>query len=82
MCQLPKNNLETNMHLQTSRSLNRVKQDMLLFPKNVHAQHYYASKGKMKVKKAADKSMMSNLVRVKRKKLPYCHHELFLLLKP
>jgi hypothetical protein len=52
---------------------------MLLFPKNVHAQHYYASKGKMKVKKTANKSMMSNLVWVKRKNFPiaamssFCH---------
>jgi hypothetical protein len=43
---------------------------MLLFPKNVHAQHYYASKGKMKVKKTTDKSMTSNLMTVKRKSFP------------
>jgi hypothetical protein len=67
---IAKKNLETNIHLQTSKSLNRVKQDMLLFPKNVHAQHYYASKGKMKVKKVAYKSMMNNLVWVKRKNFP------------
>jgi hypothetical protein len=67
MCQSPKNNIETNIHLQTSRNFNRVKQDMLLFTKIVHAQHYYTSKGKMKVKKVADKSMMSNLMWVKRK---------------
>jgi hypothetical protein len=62
MCQSQKNNIKTNMHLQTSRSFNRVKQENLLFPKIVHAQHYYASKGKMKVKKTANKSMISNLV--------------------
>ncbi len=39
-----------NQYPLASRSFNRVKQDTLLFPKNVHAQHYYASKGKMKVK--------------------------------
>jgi hypothetical protein len=39
---------------------------MLLVAKIVHAQHYCASNGKMKVKKVADKSMMSDLVWVKR----------------
>jgi hypothetical protein len=61
-----KNNIETNIHLQTSRSLNRVKQNMLLIPKTVRAQHCYASKGKMKVKWVVDKNMMNNLVWVKR----------------
>jgi hypothetical protein len=40
--------------------------DMLLVPKIVHVQHRYASNGKMKVKKATNKSMMNNLVWVKR----------------
>jgi hypothetical protein len=52
--------------MQTLRSLNKVKQDMLLVPKIVHAQHHCVSKGKMKVKKIADKSMMNDLVWVKR----------------
>ncbi len=63
------NNIETNIHLQTSRSLNRVKQYMLLVLKTIHAQHCCALNGKMKVKKVADKSMMSNLVQVKRHSL-------------
>jgi hypothetical protein len=50
------NNRKTNIHLQTSRNLNRVKQDMLLILKTIHAQHCCASKGKMKVKKVANKS--------------------------
>jgi hypothetical protein len=41
---------------------------MLLIPKIVHAQHCSASNGKMEVKKA--KSMMSDLVWVKRQILP------------
>jgi hypothetical protein len=45
------NNIETNINMKTSRSLNRVKQDMVLVPKTVHAQHYCASNGKMKMKK-------------------------------
>ncbi len=56
------NSIKTNIHLQPSRSLNRVKQDMPLVPKIVHAQHCYALKGKMKVKWAVDKSMMNDLV--------------------
>jgi len=32
---ITKNSIETNIHLQTSRSLNRVKQDMLLVPKTI-----------------------------------------------
>jgi hypothetical protein len=48
------NDIETNIHLQTLRSLNRVKQDMVLVLKIVHAQHYCASNGKMKVKKIAE----------------------------
>jgi hypothetical protein len=43
---------------------------MLLVPKIVHAQHCCALNGKMKVKKIADKSMMSNLMWVKREILP------------
>ncbi len=39
---------------------------MLLIPKTIHAQHYCVSKGKMKVKKVANKSMMNDLVWVKR----------------
>jgi hypothetical protein len=61
-----KNNIETNIHLQTSRSLNRIKQDVLLVPKTFHAQHCCASNEKMKVKKVVDKSMMNNLMWVKR----------------
>jgi len=61
-----KNNIETNIHLQTSRSLNRVKQDMLLVLKTIHAQQCCALKGKMKVKKSTYKSMMNYLVWVKR----------------
>jgi hypothetical protein len=64
------NNIKTNIHLQTSRSLNRVKQDMLLVPKTVHAQHCCALKGKMKVKKVVDKNMMNDLVWVKRYNFP------------
>jgi hypothetical protein len=37
------------MHLQTSKSLNTVKLDMIPIPKIVDAQHYCASNGKMKV---------------------------------
>jgi hypothetical protein len=40
--------------------------DMLLVPKIVHVQHCYVSNGKMKVKKVANKSMMNDLVWVKR----------------
>jgi hypothetical protein len=65
MCQ----SLKTNIHLQTSRSLNGVKQNMLVVPKTIHAQHCCALKGKMKVKKVVDKSMMSDLVWVKRQSL-------------
>jgi hypothetical protein len=65
MCQLLENSVETNTHLQTSRSFNKVKQDMLLVPETIRAQHRCASKGKMKVKKVVDKSMMSDLVWVK-----------------
>jgi hypothetical protein len=36
---ITRNNIKTNIHLQTSRSLNRIKQDMLLVPKTIHAQH-------------------------------------------
>jgi hypothetical protein len=39
---------------------------MLLIPKIVHAQHSYASNGKMKMKKTIDKSMVSDLAWVKR----------------
>jgi hypothetical protein len=39
---------------------------MLLILKTIHAQHCCASKGKMKVKKIANKSMMNDLVWVKR----------------
>ncbi len=39
---------------------------MLLIPMTIHAQHCCASKGKMKVKKVANKSMMINLMWVKR----------------
>ncbi len=60
------NSIETNIHLQTSRSLNRVKQDMPLVPKTVHAQHCYALKGKMKVKWVVDKNMMNDLMWVKK----------------
>jgi hypothetical protein len=67
---IAKNNIETNLHLQTSRSLDRVKQDMLLVPKTVHAQQCCASNGKMKVKKATNKNMMSDLMWVKRQSLP------------
>jgi hypothetical protein len=67
---IAKNNIETNIHLQTSRSLDRVKQDMLLITKTIHAQHCCASNGKMKVKKVADKYMMNDLVWVKRQNLP------------
>jgi hypothetical protein len=55
--------------MHTSRSLNKVKQDMLLVPKSIHAQHCCASNGKMKVKKVADKSMMSDLAWAKRQNL-------------
>ncbi len=61
-----RNNIETNIQLQPSRSLNKVKQDMLLVPKIVHVEHCYVSKGKMKVKKTTDKNMMNILVWVKR----------------
>ncbi len=61
-----RNNIKTKIHLQTLRNLNRIKQDMLLVPKTIHAQHYYALNGKMKVKKITDKSLMSDLLWVKR----------------
>ncbi len=82
---IAKNNIKTNIHLQTSRNLNRVKQDMLLVPKIVHAQHCYVSKGKMKMKWATDKSMMSDLVRVKRQSFfrvamsSFCYQNLTLI---
>ncbi len=62
------NSIETNIHLQTLRNLNRVKQDMLLVPKTVHVQHCCVLNGKMKMKmkKVVDKSMMSVLLWVKR----------------
>jgi len=63
---IAKNSIKTNIHLQTSRGLNRVKQDMLLVPKIVHTQHYCVSKGKLKVKWVINKSMMNYLVWVKR----------------
>jgi hypothetical protein len=63
---IAKNSIKTNIHLQTLRSFNRVKQDMLLVPKIVHAQHCCDSKGKMKMKWVAYKSMTSDLVWVKR----------------
>jgi hypothetical protein len=47
-----------------------VKQDMLLVPKIVHAQHCCDSKGKMKVKWVIDKNMMNNLVWVKKHNFP------------
>jgi hypothetical protein len=37
---------------------------MLLVPKIIHAQHYCASNGKMKMKKTIDKSMMSDILRI------------------
>jgi hypothetical protein len=58
--------LKINIHLQTLRSFNKVKQNMLLVPKTVHAQHCCVSKGKMKVKKIVDKNMMNDVVWVKR----------------
>ncbi len=80
---IAKNNIETNIHLQTSRSLDRVKQDMLLVTKTIHAQPCCASNGKMKVKKVADKYVHDERSSVGEKtKLTYRHHELFLLLKP
>jgi hypothetical protein len=67
---ITRNNIKTNIHLQTSRNLNRVKQDMLLVPKTVHAQHCCDLKRKLKVKKAVDKNMMNDLVWVKRLNFP------------
>jgi hypothetical protein len=55
--------------MHTSRSLSRVKQDMLLVLKIVYAQRCCASNGEMKMKKVANKSMMSDLVWVKRQSL-------------
>ncbi len=52
--------------MQTSRSFNRVKQDTLLIPNTIHAQHCCDLNEKMKVKKIVDKSMMSDLMCVKR----------------
>jgi hypothetical protein len=43
---------------------------MLLVFKIVHAQHYCALKGKMKMKKVTDKNMMNDLVWVKRHSFP------------
>jgi len=65
MCQSPKK-YKTNIHMQTSRSFNRVKQDTLLIPNTIHAQHCCDLNEKMKVKKIVDKSMMSDLMCVKR----------------
>jgi hypothetical protein len=64
------NNIKTNIHLQTSRSLNKMKQNMLFVPKIVPAQHYCDLNGKMKVKWVVDKSMMNDLVWVKRQSFP------------
>jgi hypothetical protein len=55
---------------------------MLLVPKTIHAQHYCALNGKMKVKKAVDKSKMSDLVWVKRQSLLSIVMNSFMLLKP
>jgi hypothetical protein len=63
---IAKKTKKTSSHLQTLRSFNNVKQDILLVPKTIHAQHCCASKGKMKVKKIANKNMMNDLVWVKR----------------
>jgi hypothetical protein len=57
------NNIETNIHLQTSRNLNKVKQDVLPIP----TQHCCASNGKLKVKKTANKNMMNDLAGEKTK---------------
>jgi hypothetical protein len=67
---IARNDIETNIHLQTSRSFKRVKHDMLMVPKIVHAQHCCASKGKMKVKWTAYKNMMNELVWVQRQSFP------------
>ncbi len=58
------------MNLQTTRSLDKVKQDMLQVPKSVHAQQCCALKGKMKVKKTVNKIMIRDLVGVKRQRFP------------
>jgi hypothetical protein len=63
---IARNNIKTDIHLHTSRSLNKVKLDMLLVPKTIHAQHCCASNGKMKVKKTIDNNMMNDLVWMKR----------------
>jgi hypothetical protein len=63
---LPENKIKINTHLQTLRNLNKVKQDMLLVPKTIHAEHCCVLKRKMKVKKIVNKSMMNNLVWLKR----------------
>jgi hypothetical protein len=52
--------------MQTTTSFNKVKQHMLLVPKTIHAQQCCVLKGKMKVKKVANKRMMNDLVWLKR----------------
>jgi hypothetical protein len=67
---MAKNSIKTNIQVQTSKSLNRVKQDMLLVPKTIRAQYCCTSSGKMKAKKVTNKSMMDDLVLVKRQSFP------------
>jgi hypothetical protein len=59
-----------------------VKQNMLLVPKIIHAQHCCASKGKMKMKKVVDKSMMKDLVWVKKQNFPSAAMSSFCYQKP
>jgi hypothetical protein len=59
---IARNNVKTDIHLQTSKNLNRAKQDVLL----VHAQHYCVSNGKMKMNKIVNENMMNDLIWVKR----------------
>jgi hypothetical protein len=56
------------VNLQTIRSFDKVKQDMLWVPKTAHAQQCCALKGKMKVKEIANKIMMKDIMGVRRQR--------------
>jgi hypothetical protein len=70
MCQSLENKIQTIVNLQTARSLNKVKRNILHVLKTTHAQHYCALKGKMKVKETANKIMMKYLMGVRKQRFP------------
>ncbi len=72
------------MNLQTTRSFNKVKENMLHVPKTTHAQQCCALKGEMKIKEIANKIMMKDLMGVRRQRFPdiamsaFCYQNLTL----